>query len=414
MKKFLIVLLCIISAIALLLIGLTVANKINEHFMLEYIDTFSKVEFENQLTPEYDSEGNAYFTTDGDFKVMHLTDIHLTGGVFNIENDKKVINAVAAMVTEEKPDLVVVTGDISFAVPWHGSINNIYAHNFFTSLMETLGVYYTATLGNHDSEGYNFYNRQSVATMYENDDLKYCLFDKGPTDVFGYGNHVINVKNSKGLVTKSLIMLDSNSYTEDDPWGIKWIYDNIHEDQINWYKETVEYYSAQNKSVLASLPDAEKPADISKFETVQSLLFCHIPIMEFRTAYTEYVNNGRQNSEDITYIDGNIGEVAPYIYASEIEENLFETILELGSTKALFFGHDHYNNLVMEYKGITFSYGYSLDYSAYSGISGEGYQRGCAVINCTPDTSFTITHENYYQDKYVPLYPKEDVDMTKQ
>ena len=91
---------------------------------------------------------------------------------------------------------------------------------------------------------------------------------------------------------------------------------------------------------------------------------------------------------------------------------MFETILELGSTGAMFYGHDHLNNIVLEYKGVTLSYGYSVDYFAYAGIEKIGSQRGCTVITCHPDSSFDITHENYYQDKYQPLYDKEVVDLT--
>ena len=91
---------------------------------------------------------------------------------------------------------------------------------------------------------------------------------------------------------------------------------------------------------------------------------------------------------------------------------MFETMLELGSTKAMFYGHDHLNNIVFEYKGIILSYGYSIDYLAYSDIDLVGSQRGCSIIMCHDDTSFEITHENYYQDKYQPLYEKEVVDLT--
>lgn len=392
--------------------GITVANIMNEQAMNEYIDTFSKVAIENQLTPEYDENGVAYFTTDGDFKVLHLTDVHIAGGILSVTEDKKAINAVAAMVTEERPDLVVVSGDISFAVPWAGTLNNRYAHNMFIRLMENLGVYWTATLGNHDSEVYNFYGRSAVADMYNNPDLKYCLFDKGDENIFGEGDHIINLKNTQGLITKSFIMMDTNSYTWEDPLGIFWIYDNIHNDQIEWYRETVEELNAYNADLLNSLDESERPENIDDFTTVQSLLFIHIPLMEVRDAYDEYLGAGETDTENVKYIEGKVGESEPYVYCSEDEELMFETMLELDSTKALFYGHDHLNNIVLDYKGIILSYGYSIDYFAYADIDKIGSQRGCAVINCSPDTSFEITHENYYQDKYVPLYEKEIVDMT--
>lgn len=413
MKKFLIVLFCIVLAFWLIFLACFVMNEINRGQMEAYISTFEPVEYEDRLLPELDGDGVPYFTTDGDFKVMHLTDVHICGGFISAVNDKKALNAVAAMITAEKPDLVVVTGDISFAVPWSGTLNNKYAHGYFTSLMERLGVYYTVAFGNHDSEGYNYYNRTAVADMYEDESLKYSLFSSGSDDVFGECNHVINVKNSKGLITQSLIVIDTNAYLENDPLGILWSYDNIHNDQIEWYKDTVEKYSAQNKAVYESLAVGEKPENAEDFLTVKSLLFMHIPLMEVREAYAEYVNNNSQNTDNVNYIRGNAGETDKIVYCSEIEENMFETILELGSTEALFYGHDHLNNFVLEYKGVTLSYGYSIDYNAYSGIDSKGYQRGCAVINCSPDTSFEITHENYYQDKYPSRYEKEVVDMTK-
>ena len=98
----------------------------------------------------------------------------------------------------------------------------------------------------------------------------------------------------------------------------------------------------------------------------------------------------------------------------EVGDQLFEKALELGNTKAFFFGHDHFNNFVMDYKGVLFSYGFSIDYIAYGDIGNKGYQRGCTVLTLTPDGEFgaeNIVHENYYQDKYQPLYEKEVVDM---
>ena len=413
MKTLFKILIGIIAAIALICLVLGVANKLNEAAMNEYIDSFGKVEFENQLTPEYDEDGVPYFTTDRDFKVMQLTDIHITGGIIGAADDKKAINAVAAMITAEKPDLVVVTGDISFAVPWSGTLNNAYAHSYFKRLMENLGVYWTVAFGNHDSEAYDFYPREAVAKMYEDESLKYCLFSSDDGDVYGDCNHVINVRNSVGLISKSIIVMDTNSYTDDDPLGFSWIYDNIHKDQIDWYRGVVEKYSAYNQLTLAnmSISGETVPTNIEDFTTVQSLIFVHIPLMETREAYFDYLEN-EGDTEDTKHLFGKVGEEDPYVYCSEIEEEMFETMLELGSTGAMFFGHDHLNNIVLDYKGIIFSYGYSVDYFAYIGIDKLGSQRGCTVINCATDASFEIIHENYYQDKYGSLDEMKQVDMN--
>jgi hypothetical protein len=384
----------LVSVILVLCIGLTVANKISEVSMNEYIDSFGKVEYESQLKPQLDEHGNWYFTTDGDFKIMHITDTHIGGGCLSRGEDKKAFNAVAAMIAYEKPDLVIATGDISSAYVTSGTFNNKYAHQYFSRFMENLGVYWTVTFGNHDAETTNFYNKDAVAKMYENDEFKYCLFSSGPEDVSGQGNHVINVKNSKGDVTQCLIMIDTHSFTEDDPFGIAWDYDWVKEDQIEWYKDMIELYCKGEK-------------------TAKSLAFFHVPLLEVREAYWEYVNNGCQNTEDVKFIKGNPGEKDPVVFPSETKTALFDTMVELGSTQGMFYGHDHLNNFVLEYKGIIMSYGYSIDYFAYGGIDRYGYQRGCQMITVHPDGSFDIIHENYYQDKYVPLYEKEDVDMSK-
>ena len=402
MKTIAKILLGILVFLTITCLVLAIGNKITSDAMVAYIDSFTKIEYEDQLTPEYDENGAAYFVTDGEFKVMHLTDVHLGGSLLSIGDDKKAMNAISAMINTEKPDLVVITGDISFAVPWGGTLNNKYAHDMFIRFMENLGVYWTVTFGNHDSELYNYYDRSDVAGFYENESLKYCLFDRGPEGVFGQCNHAITVRNSDGLITESIIMIDSNSYTDDDIFGFNWVYDNIHQDQIDWYRETIEAHNAHNKSINPNIDT-----------TVESLMFMHIPLMEVRDAHDEYLAAGEKNTENVKHLFGKIGEEAPYVYCSEIEEEMFETILELGSTKAIFYGHDHLNNTVLDYKGVALSYGYSVDYFAYLGIDKQGSQRGCTVITFSQGGATYITHENYYQDKYIPLYEKEVVDMTK-
>ncbi len=399
MDKLLIGLLVFVLTLAVIFGTITLLNVKNAEEMKEYIDTFKTEKLDNALTPSTDEHGNSYFTTDGDFKVLHLTDIHLGGGFLNNETDKKSINAVAAMVEAEDPDLIIVTGDISYAIGLGGTINNEHAHSMFIRLMENLGVYWTVTFGNHDTEPYNYYSRRSVADMYADEALTYCLFGHSSEGISGEGNHVINVKNSSGEVTRSLFMIDSHSYVRQDLIGglidsLAWNYDVIKQDQVDWYEDMIELYSPKS-----------------------SLAFFHIPVYEVKDAYDEFVGNGRADTDNVKWLgghDGEKGDVVVYASESEMGDQLFEKALELGNTKGFFFGHDHFNNFVLDYQGILFSYGYSIDYIAYDDIGEKGYQRGCTVITLTPDGEFgadDIVHENYYQDKYQPLYEKETVDM---
>lgn len=387
-----IVCLCVISA-AVTAIGNNANGK--------KVQAFPKVQYENQLVPEKDANGNYTFVTDGDLKVLQLTDVHIGGGWMSMKKDSMALNAVAAMVTAEKPDLVVVTGDVGYPVPFQaGTFNNKSSAKLFANLMEQLGVYWTMVFGNHDTELYSYYSREKISDFYENSDFKYCLFQSGPEEVDGYGNQVITVKNKEGVVTQLLIGIDSHSYTGGDFLGILWKYDNIHQNQIDWYADQIAFYNGEN-------------AKLGVTDTVKSTLFFHIPLTEYKDAWVEYVNNGLKDTENVHYVYGTAGEGKKVIYSGVGEDEMFETVLSLGSTQAIFCGHDHYNNFSLDYQGVRLTYGRSVDYLAYPGIYKLGTQRGCTVITFSPDGSFDCKGESYYQEKYTSLYEKEDVTMQE-
>ncbi len=363
---------------------------------------YGKVEIENQLIPEKDENGYWYFTTDDDLRVMHLTDIHIGGGWMSYTRDIKAINAVATMIIKEKPDLVVATGDIAYPVLVQaGTMNNCSGAKIFANLMENLGVYWTVTFGNHDSEPYSYFDREAVSGFYLNEDYKYCLYQAGHESVDGYGNHIIEVKNSDGLITQAMVMIDSQAYVDDSIiTSLKGTYDNIHPNQVEWYESEIKRMNNENKSLDENA------------ETVVTHAFFHIPLVELEDAWNDFQENDFKDSEDFNYIDGIIGEGGRRVYAGFGEDDLFEKMLELDSTKAIYNGHDHFNNITVEYKGITFSYGYSIDYLAYIGISKKGSHRGCSIITCKPDSSFTIDKYNYYSDRYaMDGFEREEVTM---
>ncbi len=406
-KKALKVLGAILAVIVILVGVAAVANVIGNKGNIEKIAAFEPVEIENQLVPAKDENGNWTFTTDRDFKVIQLTDVHIGGGFMSLKKDAMALNAVAAMIKAEKPDLVLITGDVSYPVPFQaGTFNNLSSAKVFAALMEQLGVYWTLAFGNHDTEAYSYYSREDISDFYAGESFKYCLYTPGPDDVDGYGNQVINVKNSDGLITQSLYLFDSHSYTDGDYFGIFWKYDNIHENQVQWYKDNVNAFNAQNNALLKEMGKEEN-------SDIKSAAFFHIPLTEQRDAWYEYRDAGYQDTENVKFHYGVAGEGGNVVFCGMHEDNLFETMLELGSTKAIFCGHDHYNNFSVDYKGIRFTYGMSVDYLAYPGIYQKGSQRGCTVINFAPDGSFDCAQESYYQEKYQSHYEKESVTMQE-
>ena len=402
------VLLGILIAIVAIAALTAVVNVIGNAGNTKKARSFPQVQYDNQLVPEKDAHGNYTFVTDGDLKVLQLTDVHIGGGWMAFKKDAMALNAVAAMVTAEKPDLVIVTGDVGYPVPFQaGTFNNKSSAKIFAELMEQLGVYWTLGFGNHDTELYSYYSREKMAAFYGSGDYKYCLFQAGPAEIDGSGNQIIVVKNSKGVATQLLYVLDSHSYTGGDYLGIKWLYDNIHQNQIDWYADTLKTYEAENDAVYASL-------GADKIPTLRSCLFFHIPLTEYKDAWYEYIENGQKDTENVKLIYGTAGESKKVVYCGVGDDNLFEEVQELGSTQGIFCGHDHLNNFSLEYKGIRLTYGRSVDYLAYPGIYKIGSQRGCTVITYAPDGSMDVAPESYYQEKYTSFYAKEDVTMQEE
>lgn len=400
--------LCIFLCALVAFIGVTtVISVVGDNANLKKAQSFPPAASETALTPEKDENGNWTFTTDRDFKVLQLTDVHIGGGWMSLKKDAMAMNAVAAMVTAEKPDLIIVTGDASYPVPFQaGTFNNKASAKLFAALMEQLGIYWTIAMGNHDTEAYSYFSREQIGDLYESEEYTHCLFQKGPEDVDGVGNQVINVKNSEGIITQSLFVFDSHSYTDGDYFGAMWKYDNIHENQIQWYSDTLDALNAENNKILKKNGKEEK-------SDIKSLAFFHIPLVEMKDAWDEYAENGYKDTKNVQYVYGVAGETDKVVYCGMHEDNLFETMLEKGSTKGVFFGHDHKNNVSFAYKGIRLTYSMSVDYLAYPGIYKLGAQRGCTVITVKPDGSFNCKSENYYQDKYVSLYDKEAVEMQE-
>lgn len=388
------ILLGILAVAVFLTLATAIVNTVLFNLNLKRAEEYSPVVNPEAIIPVADENGEYTFVTDRELKILTMTDIHIGGGWMSFKKDQMAMNAVAAMVTAEKPDLVVLTGDLAYPVPFQaGTFNNKTSAKLVITLMEKLGVPWTVTFGNHDTESYSYFNREKIGALYSDDSLKSCLFSVGPEDVDGVGNHVIHVKNSKGELVQELVFIDSHSYTDGDIFGIFWKYDNVHQNQVDWYEQKIKAAQKLN-------PD------------VKSLVFLHIPLVEYRDAYYEYAENGNKDTENVKYVSGNIWEKDPYVYCGMNEDNLFEKILELGSTKAVFCGHDHLNNMVLNYKGVDLTYNFSVDYLAYIGISKKGDQRGCTVVTVNPDGTYEQVHENYYQDKYQPLYPKENVTFV--
>ena len=89
--------------------------------------------------------------------------------------------------------------------------------------------------------------------------------------------------------------------------------------------------------------------------------FFHIPLQQYRTAYELYAEGGPEATD---YFGENAEKMINKVCCSDYPSCLFDRMKELQSTKAVFCGHDHYNNMSLEYQGIRLTYGMSIDYLA--------------------------------------------------
>ena len=104
--------------------------------------------------------------------------------------------------------------------------------------------------------------------------------------------------------------------------------------------------------------------------TISSMAFFHIPLQQYRTAYELY----EAGSDEVTWFFGsNDAQMIDKVCCSEYPSSFFDVAKELGSTKATFCGHDHYNTMSLEYEGIRLTYGMSS-----------------TLIVCHPDSSYDI------------------------
>jgi hypothetical protein len=418
----------ILGAIALCVALFAILNAVTTKALMEQAKAFEAVTYtlHDQLTPtldengypQTDADGFYSFTTDRAFNVMHITDVHIGSGVVCQQKDTWAMNAVANMARKSQPDLIVVTGDIGYPVPFSsGSFNNLNAIKVFANEMESLGVYWVFTFGNHDTEAYSYYTRKQISDWFVDQHFKYCLYqpnndfsDKKEAEDFGYGNGIIKVKNSAGAITQAIVLLDSHSYTGGDFMGFLWKYDNIHASQINWYKQSMEKLYAENN-----------------YAPVKNLAFCHIPWREYREAWKELADHNAEignsgtpeDSEHVRYVYGANGEITgatvnPFATTSEDTYGVFcgikdESVAGLmwqaakeNNMQGVFCGHDHINNFSVEYTKddytMRLTYGLSVDYLAYAGIFKQHSQRGCTAITINPDGSFACAQRNYYKD----------------
>ncbi|MDD3946342.1 MAG: metallophosphoesterase [Clostridia bacterium] len=289
--------------------------------------------------------------SDERFKILTCTDMHI-----NTEASAFTFTVFSRFLDKEKPDLVLLLGDN--IVGHADTVMQEKLKNFFESRKQ----YWGFVLGNHDSE-YKITkdikaaekkgmlsekDRETIVAAGRKwmfDTLSggtYCIVrDEGGKGVFGSGNCVVNIKNSKGIC-QSLFFFDSGDYI----YGVrrkafgseKRCYGYIRESQIDWYRRRLSELTAENGGI--------RP---------KSMAFFHIPLPEFQKAYTAVK---RRNGVAKRIYGTNYERVC----ASDLNAGAFEAFKSSNSTHTVVCGHDHKNDSAIMYKGVRLMYSQGLQY----------------------------------------------------
>ncbi|KAF3001039.1 hypothetical protein E8E14_006705 [Neopestalotiopsis sp. 37M] len=256
----------------------------------------------------------------GKFKIMQLADIHLSTGVGHCreavpdeyhggkcEADPRTLEFAARLIEEEKPDLVVLSGDQVNGDTAPDAQTAIFK---YAQLLIKHKIPYVSIFGNHDDE--KTMSRASQMAIIEQ--LPYSLSRAGPDDIDGVGNYYIEVL-ARGTSTHSALtiyLLDSHSYSPDErQWqGYDWVKEN----QIEWFRQTSAGLKKNHKQYTHIHMD---------------IAFIHIPLPEYRE--TESFFNGAWRE----------GVTAP-MYNSGFRDALVEQGVVMVSC-----GHDHANEYCM-------------------------------------------------------------------
>jgi len=307
-----------------------------------------------------------------DFIILNISDPQLGNGEWEDghKNRQILTDTLKELVARVKPDLITVSGDLAWA-------GHTHAYRCLADLLDSCKTPWAPVWGNHDNQ-----NGPEAVDAVVNEYLthEYCIYEKGDP-ALGNGNYVIAIEED-GRVVEGVIMMDSHDrmpYTNDqgettNAWA------KLIPEQLVWYREQVaalEALGCHDTTMVMHIPIyAYRPAFAAAFKS--DLDPAKITIEESYTG--SCWNDGYKNSFGVRY-EG----IASY----PADEGAFDVIRELGSTKTVISGHDHVNNTVINYEGVTLIYSMKIGPGCYW----NPVLNGGTVLRITSDGVAEIRHE---------------------
>jgi len=253
---------------------------------------------------------------DGKFKIAQFTDIHCGwDGLSPVDFSSVVADAVET----ERPDLLVLTGDVVSGAESLDHAKETWKQ--ICDILEGTGIPYAITLGNHDAESTPGITAEMIFSWIRTYG-PHCINVDGAKGIHGQGNKALPVYGRDGKPAAVVYVIDSNDYAVDRE--VSW-YDWIHFDQIRWYVDESSKFTAANGG--APLP---------------SLAYFHICVPEY---------------EIVAHDPARFGSYCEPTCPADINSGFFTAAYEQDDIMGMFVGHDHTNDYCGLYKGIALCYG---------------------------------------------------------
>lgn len=273
------------------------------------------------------------FNADGTFKIVQFTDLHY------IADDPRAdiaLERMAEVLDAERPDLVMITGDLIFGKPADASLRRVL------DVVASRKYPFAVTFGNHDDElGLSRQQLLDIILTYPGN-----LTATTP-GLPGVTNYTLPVKSHDGTRDAEILyVLDSHSRCKLPGVGG---YDYIKPAQIDWYRTVSDAYTRANGGV-----------------PVPSLAFFHIALPEYAQAAADQaaVLHGFRKEK---------------VCSPKLNSGLFLAMKEKGDVNGIFVGHDHDNDYAVMWNGILLAYGrYTGGNTVYNNLT-----NGARIITLT-------------------------------